>query len=406
MLDIHKGAAVTAVVLFLAVWCMRLLTPGLVFPGLLVIAFLLPILLPNGRWVMGCAAFFAAGFAISVASASDGLDDLFALLSLFWVCVALVVGVAARYVLRAPEPKLPPIALRSMAWTACAAAVALAICSLSVMLSAKASAEEIASGRPYCIQVESSDYGYRSVGSVFDLAGFYMMSNGVPNHAVLVVRDSDKFELHHWSYWKNRFESGVNGEPPIYCEPGPDFLRHPRRLRYAFANRLNFVMRGCRFSIPYSYSPRASSTGPTIAIAAAPMRFGPGNNYLPREIPSNHLSITVGTDANLQFWRKKQSADYRVESLGEENGLIKERIRFRDSKSYEFQYYELQPDGDVKTLVLCFDGDRHQCAHLFSDGKFSYSFHHMPRDLRDWRRIQQALVSTVSGFVVPEAPAP
>ena len=73
----------------------------------------------------------------------------------------------------------------------------------------------------------------------------------------------------------------------------------------------------------------------------------------------------------------------------------------RGSTSPTFQYYELEPDGDVKTLVTCLDRAT-SCTYMFSDGRFSYYFHHLASDLPRWREVKRALVSKVSGFVVDD----
>lgn len=393
MLDILRGIASAIVAAALAVLCLRGLSATLVTIGLAAVVILLPLLMPNGRWLIGCVGFFAITIGCLAADTDDSWGGLIGRAILTWVSLALGVGVAARFLFRAPpqfDIKLPQISVRSVVLTGCATIVAAAAYSLFVMQSAAASAERVASGRPYCIQVAAKKAGYKTLTNRIDLAGFSMRGRGL-NHAVLAVRDSGKLELYHWSYWHNRFDSGAHEDLLVYCEPDPDFLKHPRS-----ADTLRFLFRGYRFSIPRAYVPGVSTSRRTITIAATAPHFSPDQGYRFQTVPLNSVTVTIGTDAMLQSWRMRQSERYEVKGLGEDRGLIKERV---GSKSPQLQYYELEPNGDVKTLVLCFEEAQYQCTHLFSDGRFSYYFQHMPADLRDWRGMQQALVSTVSAFV-------
>jgi hypothetical protein len=372
------------------------LSVTLVCVGLAVVVFLLPLLMPNGRWLIGCVGLYAATIGLLAPTTDDSWGGIIEGGILTCASLALGLGVAARFIFRAPpkfDIKLPRISVRSVVLAGCAAIGVAVAYSLFVMQSATAGAERVASGRPYCIEVATNKGGYETLRSQIDLAGFYMRGNGA-NHAVLVVRDAGKVELYHWSYRHNRFESGAHIGPLIYCQPDPDFLQHPRSV-----DTLNFVFHGYRFSIPRAYAPGASESSPIITIAARAPHFSPDHAYRLRATPTNDVTVTIGADAKLQSWRRRQSARYEVKGLGEDRGLIKERIESMSPKSPRLQYYELEPNGDVKTLVLCFEEAQYQCTHLFSDGRFSYYFFHMPADLRDWRGMQQALVSTMSSFV-------
>jgi hypothetical protein len=162
----------------------------------------------------------------------------------------------------------------------------------------------------------------------------------------------------------------------------------------------NFLLNGYGFSIPDEYTPDVSSNA-TIVIRADPPQFTP-SGVGSRRTSSNYVSITIGYLGTLKGWRQEPNGDYLVKSLGEEHGLIKERVQakeFRATDSATFQYYQLEPDGDVKTLVICAERAT-SCTHLFTDGRFSYYFHHLASDLPQWREVQRTLVTQVSGFVV------
>ncbi|MBU2713366.1 hypothetical protein, partial [Zooshikella harenae] len=70
--------------------------------------------------------------------------------------------------------------------------------SIYVFFSVKSSAEMLADGSPYCIQV-SGNKGYKNVSSIFELFGLYMLGDS-RHHAVLVVGDLGEADLFHWSY--------------------------------------------------------------------------------------------------------------------------------------------------------------------------------------------------------------
>jgi hypothetical protein len=421
MLDIFKGIVGTAAVLALALWWgARDRSSDVVAHALPVIAFLLPMLMRNGRWLIGCIGLFAAGIVFVVWDVGDNRNAPFVYLALLWIATGLVLGVTARYLLLAlraylkrksrwagagathrPEATrpLPPITARSLMLSACAVIAALVAYSLFVMQSAKASAERIAAGRPYCMQVAKNNGSYRSARSRLDLAGFYMMSPSA-KHSVLIVSDAGKLEFYHWSYRENAFVTDPYASPPIWCELAADFLKQPRAYREASVKTQNFLLHGYGFSIPNEYAPDVSSNT-TIAIHADPPQFTP-SGVGSKWTSSNYVSITIGYLGALKGWRQEPNDHYLVESLGEEHGLIKERVQskpYRSSDSPTFQYYELEPDGDVKTLVVCMERVT-SCTYMFTDGRFSYHFHHLASDLPRWRELQRTLASRVSGFVV------
>ncbi|QSB00646.1 hypothetical protein JWZ98_18595 [Methylomonas sp. EFPC1] len=290
---------------------------------------------------------------------------------------------------------------RNVLIIAAAAATALAAYSLYVMQSAKSSAEETASTFPYCIQIATGGSEYKSIRGLIELAGLYMRSNGTINHAVLVIGNPDQPVLYHWSYMENQFIEGAFGEPPIYCEPARHFLRKVGLYGAPGAAGSNFRFRGYQFSIPSEYAPLVSFTSPAhIAIAALSPTFAPQKSYQCGEAPCNYVGITIGFDGKLEGWLDKASRVNQIEALGQHKGLIKERILSRSSHSPRIQYYRLGPDGRVNTLVHCFEGSEFQCTHLFTDGEFSYYFHHMSADPDSWSDLQQSLITTVSKFIV------
>ena len=100
MLDIFKGMGGTAAVLALAIWWgARDRSSDVPVHALPVIAFLLPILMRNGRWLIGCIGLFAAGIVFVVWDVGDNRGAPFVYFALLWVAAGLVLGVATRYLL-------------------------------------------------------------------------------------------------------------------------------------------------------------------------------------------------------------------------------------------------------------------------------------------------------------------
>lgn len=408
MLDIFKGAAVTLAAWVLTFWYLSTPPPDLMFLAALpCVAFLLPLFLPNGRWVFGSAAFTAAItiFAMSTVDGSVGGSLMMGMYIL--VAIAAPAGIAARYGLRwlrawhrkhtnappLPKQELPPITTKSVVLTGCAGVGVLVAYSVFVMFSAQASAHRIAAGRPYCIQVESGST-YRTLITRLDLLGFYMMSD-YRRHSILAVKNGRDLDLYHWSYWANAFKSGAGAWAPVYCEPAMDFLARPRRFRQERESSLSFMLRGYAFSIPEAYAPTASSD--RISIFASPGDFAPsGSGRAPHW---QHVEITFGRAARLDYWRKEQGVEWQVESLGEEHGLIKERVSSRRASSTDLQLYELDEDAQVKTLITCRGEMASGCTHAFTDGRFSYYFQHSSSELAKWHEMHRKLSATVTSFV-------
>lgn len=295
----------------------------------------------------------------------------------------------------------PRMMTRKLVIVVGAVAGVLATYSLYVMQSAQSSAQETASALPYCIQIATSHGEYRSIRGLIELAGLYMKSDGAINHAVLVVGNPDKPALYHWSYMENQFEEGAFGEPPIYCEPAPDFLNTVGLYRASGTAGSKFRFRGYQFSIPIEYTSKVSFTSSThITIAALSPAFTPQESYQCATALCNYVGITIGYDGKLEGWLDRPATERRIESLGQYNELIKERVWSSDSASAQIQYYRLGQDGRVRTLVRCFESSEFQCTHLFTDGEFSYYFHGMPADLARWKDVQQSLINTVSKFII------
>ena len=280
------------------------------------------------------------------------------------------------------------------------AVVGIVVYSLWVMFVARDSAMRLASGRPYCMQVATIN-GYRELSSVTQLAGLRMYGWRSLNHAVLVIGDLHQPRLLHWSYRANSFVEGAYGPPPLYCRPRQNFLNTLEYSAERDARMLFMAYGGYEFWIPRSYRPRLMWPNQTLMLTARAPNFVPTDGRLFEGKLATLIQLDFTSDGRLERWRVRTDDDHRIESLGEQFGLIKERTWHRGSNEPHLQYYSLQKDGTDETLISCVsEKPEYQCEHTFkSDGRLYY-IHVMPQDIAQWRDTQARLVGLLDSFVV------
>ena len=273
--------------------------------------------------------------------------------------------------------------------------------SLFVMYSARNSAIQLSSNEPFCIQVAAAR-DYKEVETIFDLAGFNMYGGHIKNHAVLVVGNISSYRLYHWSYWGNKFNKGAYGQPPIYCTPHLNFFSRNDTQDVVNKSNVNFVFHENVFSIPKSYSPRVLWPGvPGIMLTARTPTFSPTNGELCSERLCNMVEIHFGILPRLEVWRNINDSQHEVENLGEKFGLTKQRVLTKGSKYSSLQYYTLDENGKVKTLIMCSEEENVQCLHSFYENGISYDFHEMPNDIQNWRTTENTLANLFNTLIEP-----
>jgi hypothetical protein len=273
-----------------------------------------------------------------------------------------------------------------------------------VLLKATLSIAEIAADRPYCVQVSTRE-GYRRLTTRLQLAGLYMRATEGRYHAVLAVGSPASPVLYHWSYFNSSFvENRYPSDMPLFCEPRPRFLAGLGHEKHRSRRAAEFWRYGYEVSVPDAYSPDTRSGGGSLfSILARAPRFEPGDSYKCPTAPCSYVGVSVGVDAKLESWRNRDSSEARIESLGMESGLIKERVwpaGKRAGNAPTIQYYAMDAKGRTTTLITCFESDRFQCTHIFTDGELSYYFHHMPPEIDHWQNMQQRLVTRVASFLL------
>jgi hypothetical protein len=276
--------------------------------------------------------------------------------------------------------------------------------SFFVLLKARRSISDVAGDRPYCVQI-STDEGYRRLTASWQLAGFRMRGTDGRFHAVLVVGSPQSPVLYHWSYFKSAFvEHGYSNVMRLFCDPRTSFLTEVDSGTVGIARAGEFWRYGYEVSVPDAYSPTADTADWRLfSILARAPDFEPGGSARCPVVPCSYVGVSVAHGEELEMWRRRNSAEDRIESLGIDRGLLKERVwpaGKRAGGSPGIQYYALDANGRTTTLIACFEGDQYQCTHVFTDGELSYSFHHMPSELNRWQAMQARLVEKVATFIV------
>jgi len=121
------------------------------------------------------------------------------------------------------------------------------------------------------------------------------------------------------------------------------------------------------------------------------------------------VEVNIVDSDRTDAWVSRTNSDSIVEDSGEEYGL---RAQTRWSVATDgrkkpsppsFEYFNLSSDNRVATVISCLDKVKIQCIHAFRSGGWTYTFHHNPSDLKQWKRMQEKLVELTHSFV--RAPA-
>lgn len=257
------------------------------------------------------------------------------------------------------------------------------------------SALKISSNQSYCIQVEDGeDYG--AVNSILDLA--FMWSEGHIHHAILVVGHAENHKRYHWSHFNMSFKEGVLGNPPLFCNPEKSFLSKVDFYRIAPSENYQALYQNNYFSIPKEFNPRILPSISTLSITL------PGSFFSDEvdaddcpELLSCYASMNFSRDKKLDYWHEKEKEGTRIEYLGIVHGLVKERV-YLAHRVY-IQYYTTDGEGEINTLIHCFENNKYQCTHIFTDGEVSYNFHYIYSDIQSWVEVQERISAQFKSFI-------
>jgi hypothetical protein len=273
--------------------------------------------------------------------------------------------------------------------------------SSQVAITVKNQAEQIANARPFCIQVAANDR-YKPITGFEDILGMKMLGHGGYHHSVLVVGDlSNSPDTYHWSYWKNRFVAGTYGPFPIYCLPSKNYFSTLPSSNHS--NRESFSLLGINFSIPNEYHPKPQWPGSFIGLsflAKAP-DFLPANNKCDAHLC--YISVDIKKTFELETRLNPKSWSANGEDLNANFGLSmqKEITSSGNNTSVRYRYYLRNSKGIVVTEIYCFESLTISCLHQFESDGWRYSFHHMPKDLKDWLTMERKIVALTKSFIAP-----
>jgi hypothetical protein len=257
-----------------------------------------------------------------------------------------------------------------------------------VSQSLRGQAQDIAASRPFCVQVPGKD-SYQAVGAAGDTLGLLMRGHGGYHHAVLVVGDVRTPDTYHWSYLHHRFIKGTYGPFPIVCRPRRDYLAHPDKALDADGAR--FTLAGRTIAIPAAYHGDPAWPGDLLGysfLATAP-GFLPADEFCSKRLCSMvHVAFRGGPSP--EGMARPVAKEVRMLARRQSDGLIS--IPGRRS------YIDVDDNGKVLTSIVCMESDSIQCLHVFTHGGLTYSFHHIPADLRQWRALQARLIALHERF--------
>ena len=335
-----------------------------------------------------------------------------------WVghMVALFI-VSAIWALPRLLPQTPPApymgaVFRSFRWSLVALLVGFTVLSTLV----GRSAQELAGGRPYCIQVADGDNLHRPARTLLDLSGLTMQawSQGTEQqHAVLVLGEAGEQRLLNWSYRQGRFvdEAAMRDSPDrwpaLFCEPRADFVRHLPLLTAEEDTDVQVRILEQAFRIPAILRPRArGGYHPHLNIAVtAPgfLRYDPSIGSVPR--PRNldlYRTVTIWLRPGRRWEDRFEVPEWEeAVARGEIHDLTARGVSRKGSTATREQYLAGAPDGSERTLIECQAASINfplSCEHLYFRDGLLFTFRHAPADLPAWREMQRRLAEIFETF--------
>lgn len=273
------------------------------------------------------------------------------------------------------------------------------------------SAEKIADNEPYCIDVVSGN-SYKEAVSLSDFSGSRMRAPHswgwyAGPHAILAIGSGVQPDIYHWSYRGKSFIKDDGSKSPVYCNPRSHFATTFSGEQTAeLFHRFRFA--GMHLSIPPIY--RASifngSSNPTITFYATAPNFESAPEVGRADAIYSHIELNFADTDRTDVWHTKDGPAYIVEESGEEYGLKKQAKWYvgsgrRREKSGvpSFQYFNISSDNKIVTVIDCPDSVRGECLHAFRSGGWTYTFHHRPVYLAEWKTMQEKLVKLTRSFI-------
>ena len=288
----------------------------------------------------------------------------------------------------------------------------------------------VAKNDRYCIQTKG-----RELNSWLELTPLTIWNKPMgrrstaTRHTVLVVKNSRKQAIYHWSYrlrsWQyNAAEFKPKGElvpSSLDCTLEENYLKN---LPLLISEIQTLSLESKQFRIPIQYVPRQyklSVGNKIISFYAILPNFATTIQALYRLLPEGLLpvtrvEITTADTGNIENTWFKPYSKLEITELEDKYGLQQRtipQIRYKRQRGtfnltketqQHVQYYKKEK-GIVTTLVFCSPDriSRLNCQHHFIKDNLQYSFRHSDRDLKDWVKLQAALISKIQSWKVKKA---
>ncbi|MEK6663736.1 MAG: hypothetical protein AABY73_07710 [Pseudomonadota bacterium] len=276
----------------------------------------------------------------------------------------------------------------------------------------KRRAEAIAGDKPYCIQVWGNG-NYKEASLHSDLA-FSAPDNSweLDYQAFLVEGSGDNPKVLYWSFGKKTFIDGTRSAPPLVCTPRLHFAENLKMTPGIEPSHFDFRVAGRKFSVPYSYRPvvRGGGDPGMTFFAAAPSFSALGKlpaygQPVSMEDINHHIEVEFRRSDRLHTWLQKTDSSNNVQEAGSAFGLNRDRVGWHGGLSSRtpnehFQYFFQSADGQITTLIRCPDSQRGYCMHTFYHNGYTYTFHHTPANLPNWKEMQRNLGTLMNSFII------
>lgn len=259
-------------------------------------------------------------------------------------------------------------------------------------------AEEVAAGKPFCIQLPRTHERYAAARSVGDLSAFVALERG-QNHAVLVAGAPGDQRFFHWAHREGRFLPG--GSPVLGCRPEPHFASAlglvPGPLAPSPApDALVAILNGRAFLIREGHRPTTLGSSHSLRFQAALPDFAPGTaTTVDLDAFGSCELIEPGVHQGRCLWINEPTAHVQVSPRAAEHGLSSQTVLAGASPSTE--WFARDPYGRIAMKITCGPAGL-PCSQVFQAAGLTLLFTHGPELVPRWRELQAALLERVAGF--------
>lgn len=264
------------------------------------------------------------------------------------------------------------------------------------------SAQEIAKGRPYCIQIPNSQ-----IDSIMDLSLPRMLSGRnrfmyYDRHALLTVYEDGEIKLFHWSHNNIKFvhsrylyDSNA-GSFIINCSPDKDFIKNTP-LFFNDRNTKKVVIGKDIYNIPNNYYPKITDSNQSLRIVVNIAESKPINKDISNlpyiEYNKNIVTLRRENDISKSSIQRR----YKIEKLipsDNKYGLYSYIDKHNNNNNYVYQ--QLDKQGNVKTLITSWNGKYYR--HYFWHDGLVYNFEHPEPKLEKWQHYQNSVIQMVDSL--------